>query len=118
MYEGLTIGFTNETNMVELDREVIIDYIMRVVNKYGLGAEINNVDVYIKKFATSHLGRNLYFCNISLETHYGFVTEHGSGWTIKNSLRQALGNALEVMDRTAAESIFGRYGDIEQYFAT
>src|SRR3989344_2990741 len=105
---GVNIEVSGELrDMPEFNRDALIDYINSFLSKYAVIGDITNTDIYFKKFEASHLGRPLVFCNVTLNTQHGIISEHGSAWGIKQALRQAMKYSLAKMDKLAEEQALG-----------
>ena len=98
-------------DMPEFNRDALMDYINSFLSKYTVAGEISHTDIYLKKFEASHLGRPLVFCNVTLSTQYGIISEHGSAWGIKQALRQAMKSSLFKMEKFAEEQALGTYAE-------
>ncbi len=103
------------SEIIDLGRTELIDYVNGIMGRYTVADEIICIDVYLKKFSTQYIGRSLVFCNIALSTPYGIVSEHGSGWSIKKAVKNALVAALASMEKAAEYSIAGKYTEAEEY---
>jgi|SRR3989344_8710065 len=101
--------------MGELKRNVIVEHVNNFLSKYAISEEIEYIDVYIKKFDALHLGRPLIFCNITFNTQYGIVAEHGTAWGSKQALKQAMKNSMLTMEKLAEEQLLGFYGQPEVF---
>lgn len=97
----------------EFNREAIADQVSSMLNKYTNTEDISYINVYIKRFEAINMGKPLIFCNVTINTAFGIVSEHGSAWGVKQALNQAMKNCLVNIEKTAEEHLMGEYSQPE-----
>ena len=105
--------FGESRDLPEMNRDLLNKYTKEFFMKNSTWGDISSIDVYFKRFEASYLGKPLVFCNVTLNTMHGIVSEHGSAWGVKSALKQAMKNSIIKIEKLAEEKVFGMYGGIE-----
>ena len=111
---GINIEVSGEIrDMPEFNRDALIDHVNGFLSRQSVAGDISYADIYLKRFEASHLGKPLVFCNVTINTQYGIISEHGSAWGIKQALREAMKNSLDKMEEISEEQMLGSYAEAE-----
>jgi len=106
---GIEVEFFGDFNSLAENKEMLADYTNRFIKKYGEQLEIFDVSVYLRKFDANYFGKPLIFCNIAANTEFGLVSSTGTGWGLRNSLRQGLKTMLVEIQKQAETELYGEY---------
>jgi len=98
-------------NLSKFNKEELMNFVNRFVEKYGNKKEVFDVSVYLKRFEANYLGKPLIFCNLALNTQFGLVSATSTSWGLKQVLRDSK-NALSEMRKLSEKEAYGIYTNL------
>lgn len=95
MLRGADVELAYEFNRLsERHRQKVISQVNGIIEKSHAKDPIESIWLEFHKVYPVYFGKNLIFCNVSLNMTDNIITEYGSGWTVKKAVRNALKRAL------------------------